>query len=43
MRIKERISADEVGKLEDILPEFRQSQTKKEKSDEKRKHEGSEG
>ena len=39
MRIKETISANEVGALEDVLPEFRQ--TKKEKSDEK--HEGSEG
>ena len=28
MRIKETISADEVGKVEDVLPEFRQSAIK---------------
>ena len=30
MRIKEIISADEVGKLEDVLPEFRQPLKQKE-------------
>ena len=42
MRIKETISADEVGTLEDILPEFRQSHRQKRRKV-MRKHEGSEG
>ena len=40
MRIKETISADEVGTLEDILPEFRQSHRQKKKSGEKKGSEG---
>ena len=38
MRIKETISANEVGKAEDVLPEFRQSAEKKgdKKGNEKR-------
>ena len=36
MRIKETISADEVGKLEDVLPEFKQLLKQKEEKDGKR-------
>ena len=34
MRIKETISASEVGKLEDVLPEFRQAHKRKEEEKE---------
>lgn len=34
MRIKETISADEVGKLEDVLPELRIEKQDKDKEDE---------